>query len=88
MGARAHNQLYPHNTHTHSHIHTIHTRAHLQLAKRELAHLRQEARESTKLLEDKKALESKVRELQDTLNLVQDQRNELRQQVGWVCEAL
>jgi hypothetical protein len=51
--------------------------------------LRAEARESHKLLEDKKALEGKVRELQATLEVVQNQRNELRQQVrargskGW-----
>ncbi len=52
-----------------------------QVASRELRQLRQEARESTKLLEDKKALEAKVQELQATLAVVQDQRNELRQQV-------
>ncbi len=34
-----------------------------------------------RLLEDKKALEVKVQELQQTLSVVQDQRNELRQQV-------
>lgn len=33
------------------------------MARRELRRLRQEARESTKLLEDKKALETKVRTL-------------------------
>lgn len=45
----------------------------------ELRHLRQEAREGTRLLEDKKALETRVAELMATLALVQDQRNELRQ---------
>jgi chromosome segregation ATPase len=47
----------------------------------ELRHLKSEAREATKLLEDKKALEAKLREVQGTLELVQNQRNELRQEV-------
>ena len=53
----------------------------LQVAKRELRHLRLEARESTKLLEDKKALEMRCVELQATLEVVQNQRNQLRQQI-------
>lgn len=40
-----------------------------------------EAREAGKLLEDKKALETKLKEVQATLELVQGQRNELRQEV-------
>lgn len=48
-------------------------------AKRELRNLRADARESTKLLEDKKALETKVKELHGTLETVQMQRGELRQ---------
>ncbi len=54
---------------------------HSQVAKRELRQLRMEARESTKLLEDKKALEMRCIELQATLEVVQNQRNELRQQI-------
>jgi len=50
-------------------------------AKRALRQLRADARESSKLLEDKKALEVKVHELQATLEVVQKQRNELRQQI-------
>lgn len=58
------------------------------MARRELRGLRQQAREGTKLLEDKKALEQKVHELQAMLETVQDQRNELRQQVGcWEWES-
>ncbi len=52
------------------------------MAKKKLRALRQEAREGTKLLEDKKVLEQKVHELQAMLETVQNQRNELRQQVG------
>lgn len=51
------------------------------MARRELRALRQQAREGTKLLEDKKVLEQKVHELQAMLETVQGQRNELRQQV-------
>jgi chromosome segregation ATPase len=47
----------------------------------ELRHRKSEAREAGKLLEDKKALEAKLREVQGTLELVQGQRNELRQEV-------
>jgi len=46
-----------------------------------LRDLRAEAREGVKLLEDKKALEAKVHEMQTTLETVQSQRNELRQQL-------
>ncbi|EFJ44389.1 type XI myosin heavy chain MyoA [Volvox carteri f. nagariensis] len=53
----------------------------IKVARRELRALRQQAREGTKLLEDKKALEQKVHELQAMLETVQGQRNELRQQV-------
>eukprot|EP00967_Tisochrysis_lutea_P143406 scaffold266375_cov21-Tisochrysis_lutea.AAC.1 len=61
-----------------------------QVAKSELRQLRQNAREGTRLLEDKKVLESKCQELQATLEVVQNQRNELRHQVcgedGCGCE--
>jgi DNA repair exonuclease SbcCD ATPase subunit len=53
-----------------------------QVAATELRSLRKSARESTKLLEDKKALESRVQELAATLAVVQDQRNELRAAVS------
>ncbi len=58
----------------------------VQVAKCELRQLRQNAREGTKLLEDKKVLESRCKELQGTLEVVQNQRNELRHQVRgtWV----
>lgn len=49
-------------------------------ARRELRRLRQEAREATKLLQDKRSLEEKVAELQNVLEVVQNQRNELKQQ--------
>jgi myosin V len=49
-------------------------------ARRELRRLRQEAREATKLLQDKRSLEEKVTELQNVLEVVQNQRNELKQQ--------
>eukprot|EP00210_Caulerpa_lentillifera_P009028 g8617.t1 len=51
------------------------------VAFRELKRLRQEAREARKLLEDKRILEAKVNEMQNTLETVQDQRNELKKQV-------
>lgn len=51
-----------------------------KLARRELRRRRQEAREAGKLLQDKQALESKLREVQNVLETVQGQRNELRQQ--------
>ena len=41
---------------------------------------RAEARESGKLLQDKQALESRVKEMQSILETVQNQRNELKQQ--------
>lgn len=50
-------------------------------ARRELKRLRAEAREARKLLEDKRILENKVKEMQATLETVQDQRNELKRQV-------
>ncbi|KXZ52496.1 MYO1A protein [Gonium pectorale] len=53
----------------------------VKVARRALRSLRQQAREGTKLLEDKKALEAKVHELEAMLQKAQDQRNELRQQV-------
>lgn len=52
-----------------------------KVSKRELRKLKLEAREATKLLEDKKVLEIKLREVQNTLETVQNQRNELRQQL-------
>ena len=48
-------------------------------AKRELRRLRQEARESSKLLKDKRTLELRVQELEEIVNTVQTQRNELKQ---------
>lgn len=51
-----------------------------KLARRELRRRRAEAREAGKLLQDKQALESKLREVQNILEVVQRQRNELRQQ--------
>lgn len=41
--------------------------------------LRAEAREAGKLMQDKRFLESKVAEMTGTLELVQNQRNELKQ---------
>jgi len=64
------------------HIHNIvkvQTRWRVRVAKRELRRLRKEARESTKLLKDKRTLELRVQELQDIVNTVQNQRNELKQ---------
>ncbi|GLI63183.1 hypothetical protein VaNZ11_005953 [Volvox africanus] len=49
-------------------------------ARLKLRKLRQEARENTKLLEDKKALEHMVHELQAKLETVQGDRNDWRQQ--------
>ena len=57
-------------------------------ARRELRRRRAEAREAGKLLQDKQALEVKLREIQNVLETVQGQRNELRQQYrvrGWVA---
>eukprot|EP00775_Hariotina_reticulata_P007220 gene7220-7433_t len=54
----------------------------------ELRHLKAEAREANKLLEDKKALEAKMKEVHATLELVQGQRNELRQEVKDLKAAL
>jgi predicted nuclease with TOPRIM domain len=50
-------------------------------AKTALRGLKSEAREAGKLLEDKKALEQKLKEVQATLEMVQGQRNELREEV-------
>lgn len=52
-----------------------------KLAKRELRRRRTEAKESGKLLQDKQALEVKVRDLQKKIETLQRQRNELRQQL-------
>ena len=49
-------------------------------ARRELRRRRTEAREAGKLMQDKQALEVKLREVQNVLETVQNQRNELRQQ--------
>lgn len=49
-------------------------------ARRELRRRRAEAREAGKLMQDKQALEVKLREVQNVLETVQNQRNELRQQ--------
>ena len=51
-----------------------------KLARRELRKRRTQSRESGKLLQDKQALEGKLREVQNILQTVQTQRNELRQQ--------
>ena len=50
-----------------------------KLARRELRSRRKEAREATKLLEDKQALDVKLKETIATLEHVQNQRNELKQ---------
>jgi myosin-5 len=55
------------------------TRWRSKRAKRELRRRRQEARESGKLLQDKQALEARLKELQAILETVQNQRNELKQ---------
>ncbi|KAK9809830.1 hypothetical protein WJX72_000004 [[Myrmecia] bisecta] len=51
-----------------------------KLARRELRRRRAAAREAGKLLQDKNALESKLKETLAILETVQNQRNELRQQ--------
>jgi hypothetical protein len=53
----------------------------VKAARSALRHFKTEAREAGKLLEDKKALETKLKEMEGTLELVQGQRNELRQEV-------
>ena len=55
------------------------TRWRSKLAKRELRRRRAEARESGKLLQDKQALEHRLKEMQAILETVQNQRNELKQ---------
>lgn len=52
----------------------------IKIARRKLRALRMEAREAGKLLQDKRFLETKVAELTSTLGLVQNQRNDTRQQ--------
>jgi len=56
------------------------TRWRSKIAKQELRRRRAEARESGKLLQDKQALELRVKEMQSILETVQNQRNELKQQ--------
>ena len=56
-----------------------------KLARRELRKRRTQSRESGKLLQDKQALEGKLREVQNILQTVQTQRNELRQQYKVRC---
>ena len=50
-----------------------------KLARRELRRRRTEAREAGKLLQDKQALDEKLKETVAVLETVQNQRNELRQ---------
>ncbi|CAL8460835.1 g366 [Coccomyxa elongata] len=57
----------------------LQTRWRSKLAKRELRRRRAEARESGKLLQDKQALEQRLKEMQAILETVQNQRNELKQ---------
>lgn len=57
----------------------LQTRWRSKRAKKELRRRRQEARESGKLLQDKQALEVRLREMQAILETVQNQRNELKQ---------
>lgn len=49
-----------------------------KIARRELRNRRKEAREATKLLQDKQALDVKLKETIATLEHVQNQRNELK----------
>jgi hypothetical protein len=51
-----------------------------KIARRELRSRRMEAREAGKLLQDKNALDEKLKETLIVLETVQNQRNELRQQ--------
>lgn len=50
-----------------------------KMARRELLQRRMEARESSKLLADKQSLETKLKDVQNVLETLQNQRNELRQ---------
>ena len=50
------------------------------MARAELRRRRAEARESGKLLQDKQALEGRLKEVQTVLENVQKQRNDLKQQ--------
>ena len=56
------------------------TRWRSKIARQELRRRRAEARESGKLLQDKQALEARLKEMQSILETVQNQRNELKQQ--------
>lgn len=60
-----------------------------KLARRELRRRRTEAREATKLLQDKANLEGRMTELQTLVETLQGQRNELKQaykvRVNSVC---
>ena len=51
-----------------------------KVARAELRRRRAEARESGKLLQDKQALEGRLKEVQTVLENVQNQRNDLKQQ--------
>ena len=51
-----------------------------KIARAELRRRRAEARESGKLLQDKQALEGRLKEVQTVLETVQNQRNDLKQQ--------
>ena len=53
----------------------------VKMAKREVRKRRADARASGKLLQDKQNLEVKLKEIQNVLGNVQNQRNELRQQL-------
>lgn len=55
------------------------TRWRSKVARAELRRRRAEARESGKLLQDKQALEVRLKEVQGILETVQNQRNELKQ---------
>ncbi|KAK9836002.1 hypothetical protein WJX81_005192 [Elliptochloris bilobata] len=59
---------------------TLQSRWRGKRARRELRRRRAEAREAGRLLQDKQALEGRLREMERILATVQDQRNELKQQ--------
>lgn len=77
---RAHKSRRVYRQHMHK-IVLCQTRWRCRMAKRELRKLRVEARESGKLLKDKRALENRCQELQDILNTVQNQRSEVKAQL-------
>ena len=56
-----------------------------KVARAELRRRRAEARESGKLLQDKQALEGRLKEVQTVLENVQNQRNDLKQQFRVSC---